>query len=54
MRKPLIAGNWKLHKTLAESRELAAGLAKELAEVTDIDIVIAPVYTALASVAETV
>ncbi|MDT8420820.1 MAG: triose-phosphate isomerase [Desulfuromonadales bacterium] len=54
MRRPLIAGNWKLHKTLAESRELAAGLARELADVTDIDVVIAPVYTALATVAEAV
>ena len=54
MRRPLIAGNWKLHKTLQESRDLAAGLAKELAGVTDIDIVVAPVYTAIATVAEAV
>ena len=54
MRRPLIAGNWKLHKTLSESRELAAGLARELADVTDIDIVIAPVYTSIATVADAV
>jgi triosephosphate isomerase len=54
MRRALIAGNWKLHKNLAESRDLAAALAAELAGVTDIDIVIAPVYTAIATVANAV
>jgi len=54
MRRPLIAGNWKLHKTLKESHDLAAGLAKELAEVSDIDIVVAPVYTSIATVATAV
>jgi len=51
MRKPLIAGNWKLHKTLGEAQELAGALAKNLVDVEDVEIVIAPVYTALASVA---
>jgi triosephosphate isomerase len=52
MRRSLIAGNWKLHNTLAQSRELATGLARELADISDIDIVVAPVYTAIATVAE--
>lgn len=52
MRKPLIAGNWKLHKTLSETKELATSLANNLRDVTDVDIVIAPVFTALASAAE--
>lgn len=51
MRRPMIAGNWKLHKTLDEARQLAGVLAKELADVDDRDIVIAPVYTALTGVA---
>jgi len=51
MRRPIIAGNWKLHNNLAESEALASGLAKELADVTDIEIVIAPVFTALHKVA---
>ena len=54
MRKPLIAGNWKLHKTLSEAKELAANLAKNLADVTDVDIVVAPVFTALTSVADAI
>ena len=54
MRKPLIAGNWKLHKTITEACELTDRLAKELAAVEDVDIVVAPVFTALSSVAESI
>ena len=46
-RRPLIAGNWKMYKTPEE----AAGTARELVErvtgVTDVDIMVAPTYTAL-------
>jgi len=52
MRKPMIAGNWKLHKTLEESCQLAADLVQQVSSVEDRDIVIAPVFTSLASVAE--
>ncbi len=54
MRKPLIAGNWKLHKTLSEAKELAGSLAANLSDVTEVDVVIAPVFTALTSVAEVI
>lgn len=50
-RRQLIAGNWKLHNTLAESSALAravvAGSAQAKAEV-----VVAPVFTALGTVRE--
>ncbi len=52
MRKPMIAGNWKLHKTLEESGQLATELAQQLSTINDRDIVIAPVFTALAHVSE--
>lgn len=52
MRKPMIAGNWKLHKTLEESGQLAAELVQQLSTIDDRDIVIAPVFTALAGVSE--
>jgi len=51
MRKPLIAGNWKLHKTLNEARDLASSLAENLADVEAVEIVVAPVFTALTTVA---
>ncbi|MDO3379861.1 triose-phosphate isomerase [Geoalkalibacter halelectricus] len=52
MRKPVIAGNWKLHKTIPEALELIEALKKDLADKTDIDIVVAPVFTALAPTAQ--
>ena len=54
MRKPMIAGNWKLNKTIAEACELSVDLAKCLANFEDVDIVIAPVFTSLTAVAETI
>jgi triosephosphate isomerase len=52
MRRPLIAGNWKMHKTVAEALELVTTLKKDLTDVKDRDMVVAPAFTALASVAE--
>jgi triosephosphate isomerase len=54
MRKPMIAGNWKLHKTLEESNQLATELVQQLSTIDDRDIVIAPVFTSLASVSRTI
>jgi triosephosphate isomerase (TIM) len=52
MRKPIIAGNWKLHKTTAEAVELVKALQAETAQISDAEIVVAPVFTALGKVAE--
>jgi triosephosphate isomerase len=51
MRKPIIAGNWKLYKTIAEARDLVTELKEGLADVSDREIIIAPVFTALAPLA---
>lgn len=51
MRKPFIAGNWKMHNTIQESLELVESLKTALKEVIDREIVVAPVFTALAPVA---
>jgi triosephosphate isomerase len=53
-RTPLIAGNWKMHKTSSESVETAAELVKLVAGTTDVDIMIAPVFTALEPVSKVV
>jgi len=53
MRIPIIAGNWKLHKTVSESVTLAEALRDALAGVQDREIIVAPVFTALATVART-
>jgi len=52
MRRTIIAGNWKMNKTIGEAIELVNGLKRELYDVTEADIVVCPVYTALADVAE--
>ncbi|MDT8444985.1 MAG: triose-phosphate isomerase [Desulfuromonadales bacterium] len=54
MRTPMIAGNWKLHKTLAESAGLVTELMPAVAANQVVEIVVAPVYTALDQVARTI
>ncbi len=54
MRKPMIAGNWKMNKTHAEAVALASSLKDSLADLKNIDLVVAPVFTALTSVASIV
>jgi triosephosphate isomerase len=53
-RKLIIAGNWKMNKTVAEALALVKGLKIELVNVKEIDIVICPPYTALESVSKSV
>jgi triosephosphate isomerase len=48
---PLIAGNWKMHKTLAEARDLAREIVRGVGPKTRAEVVLAPPYTALAAVA---
>jgi len=49
-RKLIIAGNWKMNKTVAEALDLVEGLKRELANVKEVDIVICPPFTALPAV----
>ena len=49
-RRPLIAGNWKMHKTVLEACQLASEIIKECEGVTDRDVLIAPPFTALGEV----
>ena len=53
-RKLIIAGNWKMNKTVAESLDLANGLVRELKDVTEVDIAICPPFTALSEVSKVV
>ena len=53
LRKPLIAGNWKMYKTVAEAVETARELV-QCTSAVDVDVMIAPSFTALAPVAEVV
>jgi triosephosphate isomerase len=51
-RTPFICGNWKLHKTIAESLELATAIKNAVGPLRDVEVAIAPVFTALSSVAK--
>jgi len=50
MIKPIIAANWKMHKTIPEAVAFAKRLKEEFPEPGNVDIVIAPPFTALRSV----
>src|SRR5712671_1104623 len=51
MRKPVIAGNWKMYKLLAEAVDTALALKPLVANANHCEVVIAPVFTALKTVA---
>jgi len=53
-RKLIIAGNWKMNKTVAEALHLVHGLKIELAAVKEVDIVVCPPFTALSEVSKAV
>ena len=53
-RRPLIAGNWKMHKTGQESVDFVNTLIPLVSGAADVDIMIAPPFTALTQVAEAV
>jgi triosephosphate isomerase (TIM) len=52
MRKPVIAGNWKMYKTLADAVDTALAIKRLVANANHCDVVIAPVFTALKTVAD--
>jgi triosephosphate isomerase len=53
-RKPILAGNWKMNKTSAEARDLAAKLIPLVSGVKEREIVLGPPFTSLQTVSETI
>ena len=51
-RTPVIAGNWKMHASLAEARALAAAVRDGCRGLAGIRVAVCPPFTALAAVAE--
>ena len=49
-RKLIIAGNWKMNKTVAEALDLVRDLKLDLANIKEVDIVVCPPFTALGEV----
>jgi triosephosphate isomerase len=53
-RKLLIAGNWKMNKTVAEALDLVRSLQLELGNVKEVDMVVCPPFTALSEVSKVI
>lgn len=53
-RRLIIAGNWKMNKTVAEAMVLVNGLKRELATIKEIDVVVCPPFTALSDVSRSI
>jgi triosephosphate isomerase len=53
-RKLIIAGNWKMNKTVAEGLDLVAGIKRETKDVKEVDIVVCPPFTALSEVSKAI
>ena len=49
-RKLIIAGNWKMNKTVGEATDLIEALKRELGTQTEVDVVVCPPFTALNAV----
>jgi triosephosphate isomerase len=52
MRTPFVVGNWKLHKTIAESIAHVTELERQLAGTSGVEVGVAPVFTAVYPVAQ--
>lgn len=52
MRRAVVAGNWKMYKTVQEAVLLVDALKKALVDVSDRDVIVAPPFTALDAVAQ--
>lgn len=54
LRKKIIAGNWKMNKSVAEAADLATDIKTELADFRDADVVLCPPFTALKTVGDVI
>jgi triosephosphate isomerase (TIM) len=50
MRKPFVAGNWKMNKTAAEARDLVSKILLPLREISDVEKVLCPPFTSIPAV----
>jgi triosephosphate isomerase (TIM) len=52
MRKKIVAANWKMNMTQAESARFMEAFLRDMGEINDVDVVIVPPFTAIAKVTE--
>ncbi len=51
-RRLILAGNWKMHKTIREAKEFVSMLINEMKEFKEFEIIIAPPFTALSEIGD--
>ncbi len=54
MRTPIVAGNWKMHKTVAEAVELTRSVRKAVMDVSGVEVVLCPPFTAISAVRDAI
>lgn len=54
MRIPIIAGNWKMHKTIAEAVQLAREIREAVVDIEGVETVLCPPFVALAAVEDVI
>lgn len=54
MKKPFIAGNWKMFKTISEAVSLVQTIKAGVYKITDCQIVVCPPFTALSAVSQVI
>jgi len=52
MRRPIIAGNWKMYKDMTQSIELANGIKRDVFNIDNVEIIICPTFVNLSEVGE--
>lgn len=52
MRRPIVAGNWKMNSSVGEAIDLAADVKRRLEETAAVDVILCPPFTALKSVGD--
>src|SRR5207247_10527444 len=52
MRRKIVAANWKMNMTQAESARFVESLLLDLGDITDVEVVVVPPFTAIAKVME--
>lgn len=53
-RKPIVAGNWKMNKNVAEAIDLAGDIKRDLADCKEVDVVLCPPFTAVKAVGDVI
>ena len=52
MRKKIVAANWKMNMTQGEAERFMESFFRDVGEITDVEVVIIPPFTAIAKVSE--